>query len=266
MRRLWSLGQQVVSARLLAALAISIFGGVMLWRQQAYMPTSSATPADHNHVNGQVLAASYTPPKRLDCLKSPCLALTFDDGPDPQTTPKLLDALETENATATFFVVGKRVPGNQAILRRMYNDGYEIGNHSWSHPDFSKLSPREMREQVNRTEATVITAGIPPPRLFRPPYGARNQKLRDTIHLPIILWNIDPHDWALTDAKSIEKTIETQARAGGIMILHDSHPPTAAVARRFIHHLKAKYQLVTVSELLDLQPHDSGEYFGHPLR
>jgi peptidoglycan/xylan/chitin deacetylase (PgdA/CDA1 family) len=218
--------------------------------------------------SGKVLSATAVAeaPKPPNCLEERCLALTFDDGPNPQTTPLLLAALEAEAVPATFFVVGSRIAGNEALLRQIYNDGDELGNHSWSHPDFTKLKPPAMLEQVNRTETAVITAGLPPPRLFRPPYGTRNQTMRDTIHLPIILWNIDPRDWSETNASKITKLVERQARAGGIMILHDSHAPTAAAAYSFIHYLNMRYRLVTVSELLDLRFDARGEFFGHPLR
>jgi peptidoglycan/xylan/chitin deacetylase (PgdA/CDA1 family) len=267
MKRLWSLGDRLFSSRLITALVVALIGGAVLWRQQAYQLPPTPAP-NSQHTTGAVLGAhvARTHAKPINCHVVPCLALSFDDGPNAITTPQLLAALEAEDVPATFFVVGRRIAGQEALLRQMYNDGDEIGNHSWSHPDFTKLHPQAMIEQIKRTETAVITAGLPPPRLFRPPYGAVNKAMLDTIHAPIIMWNIDPADWDQTDPAKLKDLIQHQARAGGIMVLHDNHNPTAQIAREVIHNLKKRFKLVTVSQLLDLPPDARGEFFGRILR
>jgi len=269
MRRVKRLGWVVVSSRLITVIAVAVASGLVLHKQQSIQPAYANTGTDETNFTTIALAAQRkaeaTTKKPVNCLQAACLALSFDDGPDPRTTPQLLQALEEEQVHATFFVIGNKVAGHETLLRHIYNDGNEIGNHSWSHADFTKLKPEQMIEQINATQNVVVAAGLPPPRLFRPPYGNRNQATRDTIQLPIILWNIDPRDWHETDPAKVVSAIESQARGGGIMILHDSHAPTAAAARQFIHDLKNKYQLVTVSELLQLSPDAHGEFFGHPL-
>ena len=99
--------------------------------------------------------------RHIDCGKVACLALTFDDGPNPITTPQVLDVLEHEQVPATFFVVGSRVPGQEKLLRRMFYDGNEVGSHSWNHPDFTTLSSEQIIDQINRTQAVVMAAGLP---------------------------------------------------------------------------------------------------------
>lgn len=194
-----------------------------------------------------------------DCTLLPCLALTFDDGPDPATTPVIIDALEKAGAKATFFVIGSRIGGQEAILQHMQADGFDIGNHSWSHPDFTKLNPDQMRDQINRTQAAMQAAGVSPAQLFRPPYGAHNASVHQTLSLPIILWNVDPKDWAEKDSHHLADIVVSQAKPGAIIILHDSKPVTAAAASEIINRLSQNYQLVTISELIQLPPDAHGD-------
>src|SRR2546429_28308 len=99
-------------------------------------PHHVALPAAPRHAVGG--ATAVTP---IDCGRTSCLALTFDDGPNPTVTPQVLDILDRHHVQATFFLIGSRVAGNEALLRRMHQAGHEIGNHSWSHVDFTTLSP-----------------------------------------------------------------------------------------------------------------------------
>jgi peptidoglycan/xylan/chitin deacetylase (PgdA/CDA1 family) len=198
----------------------------------------------------------------VDCSLAPCLALTFDDGPNAVVTPQILSALEHVHARATFFVVGSRVPGNEAILRRMYAGGNEIGNHSWSHADLTKLPPDQIREQVGRTQLAVMNAGLPAPRLFRPPYGSVNATVRSQVPLTLALWNVDPEDWKTNDPNQIIARIEASAAPGRVIDLHDIHAPTAQALPVLLDKLHTQYQLVTMSELFNLNPGQRGEYFG----
>lgn len=265
MKRFGRVGWRLLASRLAPVIVVAVVGGLILWHQQSYVTGQSNAANFAGMALEAKRQAEAMARKPVDCQKEACLALSFDDGPDPQTTPRLLEALEGEQVRATFFLIGNRVVGHEALVRHMYNDGDEIGNHSWSHPDFNKLKPDEMLDQINRTQSAIIAGGLPPPRLFRAPYGIRSQKMRDTIQMPMIYWNIDPRDWHEPDPSKVVDLIQKQARAGGIMILHDSHLPTAVAARQFIHVLKTRYHLVTVSELLQLPPDARGEYFGHPL-
>jgi peptidoglycan/xylan/chitin deacetylase (PgdA/CDA1 family) len=197
-----------------------------------------------------------------DCAAHACLALTFDDGPNSQYTPMILDILERHHARATFFVVGSHVPGNEGLLRRMFSNGHEIGNHSWSHTDFTTLPPAQMEEQITHTQAAIVGAGVPAPTLFRPPYGATNPIVRSHVPLTLALWNIDPEDWKARDAQQIIARVNATARPGGIVELHDIHANTVDALEPILSGLEQQYQFVTVSDLLNLPPGQRGVYYG----
>lgn len=195
------------------------------------------------------------------CDERPCLALTFDDGPNVATTPVILDALAHQHAKASFFLVGNRIGSRADIVKRVFAEGHDIGNHSWSHPNFGKLSVMEVEQQVNNTQNAVTALGLPAPHLFRPPYGRLTPAQSERVHIPTIMWNIDPQDWHEADPNKIIDLIVAQAKPGGIMVLHDIKPATAAAIERAVIELKKHYQLVTVSKLLELDPDSQGLYF-----
>jgi len=212
-------------------------------------------------------AATTLAPIPADCKQTSCIALTFDDGPNPLVTPQIVSILESEHVPATFFMVGSRVAGNEALLQRMHSDGDEIGNHSWSHPDFTKLTPDQIKQQVALTQNAITAAGVPAPTLFRPPYGAINQTVRDNVApLTFGLWNEDPKDWAANTWQQVLVTSEASAKSGGVVDLHDIYHVTANALQPLIQHLKAKnFQFVTMSQLMQSFP-PNGEFYGgyHP--
>ncbi|HSX29359.1 MAG TPA: polysaccharide deacetylase family protein [Candidatus Saccharimonadales bacterium] len=204
--------------------------------------------------------STSTPP---NCSIKPCLALTFDDGPDPTHTPLVLDILANHHATATFFVVGVHVPGNGALLKRMHDAGHEIGNHSWGHLDMTTLAPQQIRQQIYDTQAAIAAAGVPVPHLFRPPYGAVNDVVRSSVPLTIVQWNIDPEDWAnRKQAQQIIEHIDLHAKPGGVVIMHDTQARTVQALDILLTDLEKTYQFITVSDLLHLAPGQSGVYYG----
>lgn len=196
------------------------------------------------------------------CEEVPCLALTFDDGPDFTTTPLILDAFARQHAKASFFLVGNRIGPRGDIVKRIYREGHDIGNHSWSHANFAKLSADKAQQQVNDTQNAVMALGLPAPHLFRPPYGRLTPAQAEKINMPTIMWNIDPEDWRQSDPNKVVETIVAQAKPGGIMVLHDIKPTTAVAVERAIVELKKHYRLVTVSKLLELDADSQGVFFG----
>jgi peptidoglycan/xylan/chitin deacetylase (PgdA/CDA1 family) len=196
-----------------------------------------------------------------DCSRVACLALTFDDGPDRDTTPVILSALEAAQVQATFFLIGSRVAPDHDIVQRMYRDHDDIGDHSWTHPDLTKLPPDQIASQIALTQAAISAAGVPAPTFVRPPYGAVNPTVLSSVPLPLVLWNVDPRDWAETDPAKIEATVETQVKPGAIVLMHDSKPATAAAVAAILTNLKTRYHLVTVSELLHITAESQGQYF-----
>lgn len=206
-------------------------------------------------------AAAHAAPVAVDCSAVPCISLTFDDGPSPDVTPRILDILAHEQVKATFFVVGCNIAGHESILRRAYADGHEIGNHSWDHPDLTMLAPDQVEDQLRATQRAVAASGVPVPRLVRPPYGSINEVVAAHNHLAVVRWNVDPEDWKSQDPALITEMLLAQVRPGSIILLHDIHPATAAAVEAVLPVLKQKYHLVTVSQLLNLTPRDQGQYF-----
>ncbi len=260
-RRYWWFGSPQLSLSLVVGCLLA-FGIVQLnisWRL-ILQPASRYNQA----YNTPAIQKAPAPPPNapVDCATTPCIALTFDDGPNPVTTPRILDILDAYHVPATFFVVGSRVPGQEQILRRMYTSGHEIGSHSWNHPDLTTLSPGQVMQQVNMTQSAVIAAGVPAPSLFRPPYGAVNPSVKTTIPMTLAMWNIDPLDWETKDPIKVRDMIVSHARPGGVVDLHDIYPVTAESLSMTIEALRPQYQFVTFSQMFDLYSGQRGEYFG----
>lgn len=200
---------------------------------------------------------------KVDCAVEICLAITFDDGPHADTTPALLDILAERQVRATFFMLGSQAEKNPELVRRIGRAGHEVGNHGWMHDDYTKMTPEQMMNDLRHTQEVLESAGAPPVLLFRPPFGARDDIVRQTVPLSIALWNIDPEDWDETDPAALAARVIAAAKPGGIMVLHDIKPVSVAAAPQFLDELKQHYKLVTVSELLGLTPYTpKGEFSG----
>ncbi|HEY5821185.1 MAG TPA: polysaccharide deacetylase family protein [Propionibacteriaceae bacterium] len=196
---------------------------------------------------------SRAQPKAVDCRKARCVALTFDDGPGPYTAD-LVRRLQKAHAPATFFMMGEHVDAFPDLTRTVARAGFEIGNHSYSHPDLTRLSESEVQHQLSRTSAAIQRATGRSPTLMRPPYGARNaevDKAAAQVGLTEVLWDVDTLDWKHRNAKVVQKDALADAHRGSIVLLHDIHPTTVqAVPGLVIELRKRGYTLVTVSELL----------------
>lgn len=186
------------------------------------------------------------------CAQVACVALTFDDGPVPQTAD-VLDVLASENVHATFFVVGSQVAQHPEIVRRMVAEGNAVGNHSYSHPNLTTLSVGNIRSQLTRTSDAIESAAGIRPTILRPPYGATNANVRTVtteLGMAQVLWDVDTMDWRDRNTALVTQRAINGARAGSIILVHDIHPTTRAAVRGIVTGLKAKgYVLVTVPEL-----------------
>ncbi len=186
------------------------------------------------------------------------VAITFDDGPSRTETPRLLDMLAKRNIKATFFVLGERVRDNPAIARRIVEDGHEIANHSWNHPNLSKLPEAAVRRQLQDTRDAVRAATGVQTKVFRPPYGAFTENQRQwafrEFGYKTILWSVDPFDWKRPGAGVITQRILGGTQDGGIVLAHDIHKMTVDAMPATLDGLKAKgFRFVTVSELLAME-------------
>ena len=179
----------------------------------------------------------------------PMVALTFDDGPSAYTRD-ILDQLEKYDAHATFFVVGNRVASNASTIKRAYDMGCEIGNHSWSHPQLSAISVTEMKNELNKTDEAVRKITGETPALLRPPYGAVDADVKAYAGKPLIHWSIDTLDWSHRTASKTISSVLNNVRDGSIVLMHDIYAPTRDAAVSLIPTLISRgYQLVTVSEM-----------------
>jgi len=189
----------------------------------------------------------------VDCRRHKCIALTLDDGPSPQTH-LILDQLAALKAPATFFVVGRQTGHYAKELRRMVAEGHTIGNHSWSHPWFWKLSPAAMRTELDKTNAAIRKLTGVEPRFLRPPYGNVNAAVKRAAKsrgLAVIDWSIDPQDWKDRNTKVVIKRVVGAARPGAIILSHDLYPTTRKAIGPIITQLRSKgYVFVSLDDLL----------------
>lgn len=181
---------------------------------------------------------------------SKCVALTFDDGPHPTLTPKLLSILEKEKVVATFFVVGQLVEKYPTIVKRAYKAGHEIGNHSWSHPNLRKLEPLAAEGQIRKTDAAIVAATGTTPRVLRAPYGSMSRSLARHFDRAFISWDVDTYDWRVRNSDRVVQFALRGTRGGSIVLMHDIHEPTVTAVPRIITGLKKLgFQFTTVSGL-----------------
>lgn len=200
----------------------------------------------------------------VDCTVAKCIALTFDDGPDPQTTPRLLDILSEKKVHATFFMIGPRAQANPEIVQRVQAGGHTIGSHTWNHPELPTLGWQEINNEVSSAKQAIseITGGTPV--LMRPPYGAVNGTVLDVLaHTgdAAILWNVDTLDWKFRDPENVKKLALEGAAPGAVILMHDIHATTVEAVPSIIDELRSRgYTLVSVPTLLGKL--DSGKIYG----
>lgn len=190
---------------------------------------------------------------------APYLSITFDDGPNRIQTPKVLKILKKYNIKATFFVIGENVEYQKDVLRQVYKEGHEIGNHFYTHDNINKLTKDQIRENiVSNNELIYKTIGVRP-KLVRPPYGIVNDNLKAVcgeLNMSIIIWtdNKDSRDWALTKDSEIINNLTKKVKNGDIFLFHDSNKKftnTLSAIDVIIPTLQKKgYKWVSVSTLL----------------
>ncbi len=195
------------------------------------------------------------PERRVPNNSRPYIALTFDDGPNIETTSKILDILDKYAARATFFILGNRITNlTSPLLERMIESESEIGSHSWDHPILPNLTQSAIANQFDRTANRIYSAVGIYPTLIRPPYGAVNNTVMSLATRPIVLWSVDPKDWESRDAEKIVDAVLSTVKSGDIVLLHDIYPTTVEALEPILQALIDKnYQFVTVSQLLALR-------------
>lgn len=182
------------------------------------------------------------------------IALTFDDGPNSKYTNELIDILNANKAKATFFMLGSEMQKYQSNLLYVYNNGFEIGSHTYKHINMKRVSISEIKSELNKTNEVYKTITNDNIKLVRPPYGAYNDKILSSIDYPFVMWNIDTNDWRYHDKDYIVNHILDNVTDGSIILMHDSYKTTIEAVEEVLPKLYAKgYQVVTVSDLAALK-------------
>ena len=185
----------------------------------------------------------------LDNSDKKFIAFTFDDGPSKYTS-ELIDTLELNNSSATFFMLGNRMKYNTDIVKKVYNSNSEIGTHTYSHKRLTSLSNDEIYNEINSSEIIFNDITGDHLKYLRPPYGSYNDHIKD-LGYNIILWNIDPKDWLTRDSKKIYNSVLNNACDGCIVLMHDIYPETIEAVKMLIPTLnEMNYEVVSISNLI----------------
>ena len=199
-------------------------------------------------------------------------ALTFDDGPDPHWTPRVLEVLALHQARATFFMIGDAAAAHPDLVRRVASMGHAVGNHSWDHRALPWISSEARRQQIRACERALTPFGV---RLFRPPYGAISPAVSmgaRRLGYEVVKWNVDVGDWWRDDWQGMARDLGHRMRPGCIVVLHDvltdhekdggapvsqyrRHPDRTAMLTAldaFLTQVTDRLRFVTVPELLRL--------------
>ncbi len=185
------------------------------------------------------------------------IAVTFDDGPHPKKTPKILDLLAEYNIHATFFTVGQNIEYYAEAAKRILEEGHEIGNHTYSHPHMRNAEINALKNEIKACEKVINNKLQKNTSLFRPPEGVVDNeilRLASDMGYDLILWSVDTRDWAGTSAEEICENVISHVRPGDIILMHDytgANCHTLEALKLIIPKLIEKgYQFVTVSELI----------------
>ncbi len=200
------------------------------------------------------LIRSENPKKGTDRkTEQPKIALTFDDGPNAQFTPLLLDGLKKRGVKATFFLIGKNIEtGNNAdIVKREWEEGHLLGNHTYNHVEITRVSNDTAYQEIKATNDLISEITGAPVEYMRPPFGLWQKKLEQRIHVLPVMWTVDPLDWATENEDEIVNKVVTEVEENDIILLHDCYKSSVRAALRIVDLLEAEgYQFVTVDELL----------------
>lgn len=193
------------------------------------------------------------------------VVLTFDDGPDPLYTPKILEILKKYNVKATFFLVGENVKKYPNLAQKIVEEGHDIGNHSYNHANFLILKPLSIKKNVMMANREIANVTGMVPQFFRPPRGLYTKAvldLCDGLGMRVVLWSLTSLDWRGISATKMVKMVLKKVKGGDIILFHDggnlfykkktNHQNTVRALPKIIEGIQKKgFQLVPLSEVLD---------------
>lgn len=200
---------------------------------------------------GKELEKALYVPRKIDKTKK-LIAFSFDDGPKRGNTERVVNALEKNDARATFFMLGQNAKLYPESVKKVLESGNEVSGHSFDHPQLTKIGAAGVKKQMNTMNQAIKDACGSKAASVRPPYGAINQTVKDNVDSPLILWSIDTLDWKTRSVNATVESILKNAKDGDIVLMHDIHLQTVEAVEKVLPKLKAKgFEVCTVSELLE---------------
>lgn len=186
-----------------------------------------------------------------DCADRKLVALTFDDGPHPVYTEKLLDGLKERDVKATFFLIGKSAQQYPDLVRRMAEEGHLIGNHTMNHVQLNRQTYEKALEEIRQSNQIIYQLTGRTPEYIRPPFGEWSEALSEEVNMTEVLWDVDPYDWKTRNAATVVSRIRKNFHEGDIILLHDVYGTSVDAALEVVDLLKAEgYEFVTVEEII----------------
>ncbi len=194
---------------------------------------------------------SYTAVSEKKSLYRRKIALTFDDGPDPRYTPKLLDGLAERSVKVSFFLTGENAEKYPELVERMQREGHLIGNHTYSHLQLAGSNRDQFRSELIRTNEIIKEITGEEVVYVRPPYGSWDKSFEEELNMFPVLWSIDPLDWCTDNVSNIVKRVLSKTKENAIILMHDEYPSTVTAALQIVDVLLDEgYTFVTVDEIL----------------
>lgn len=183
--------------------------------------------------------------------EKPKIALTFDDGPSISYTGRLLDGLKERDIKATFFLIGENAKENADLVKRIFEEGHVIGNHTYHHVDITKLEDEEAAQELNETDEVIYSITGEHVRYVRPPFGIWQKDLELKMEVLPVMWSVDPLDWTTENVDEIVNKVVTEIKEDDIILLHDCYGSSVDAALRIVDILtKEGYEFVTVDEMI----------------
>lgn len=224
-------------------------GSSVIRRENASQQDISA--GQQNAGTSQQDVSTSQPDATANLQEKKKIALTFDDGPDSECTPMLLDGLASRGVKATFFVIGKQAEEQPEIMERLVKEGHLIGNHTYNHVDIRHMTESAAKKEILKANEVIEKYTGEEPCFLRPPFGNGSSKLEKDIEMIQVLWTIDTMDWSCQNESKICSTVYREIEENSIILMHDEYPTSVRAALSIIDKLqKEGYEFVTVDKII----------------